>query len=148
MATANTLNTSLSLAPTAARGEALRYARLGRSSECGHLHRVRNQPFTIGGSAHSNWGVTTWGACAFTRSLTRTYHFEMHRSVRLEDVGKRHTIGSTMTRRSFLCRFGCGLLVYMLIGSFKKSFCSSATHLRLVHINFQGEAKPILGCLT
>ena len=27
--------------------------------------------------------VTARGACAFTRSLTRTHHFEMHRSVQL-----------------------------------------------------------------
>ena len=124
-----------------------------RIREFGRIQRLRAPASCEESTIHhwwvstlESWGVTARGACAFTRSLTRTYHFEIHRSVRLEDAGNRHTVGSTMTRRSirsFLDRFGCGLLVYMLIGSFENSFCSPATILRLVHITILKERPNI-----
>ena len=147
--TANTLNTSLRRALICSAGQGT------RMREVRPIQRVR-APASCGESAiHywwvstlESWGATARGACAPTRPLARTHHFEVHRSVQLQGVGKRHTIGSTMARRQSLCRFGRGLLAYMLVGSSKNSFCSSATILRLVHVNFQGDAKPILGRLT
>ena len=82
--TANTLNTSLrrALICSAEQGTRIREVR--------PIQRVR-APASCEESIIPYWWVSTLesrhvtarGACAFTRSLTRTHHFEMHRSVQL-----------------------------------------------------------------
>ena len=44
-------------------------------------------PFTTSLSTLESWHVTAWDAYAFTRSLTRTYGFEICRSVRIRSFG-------------------------------------------------------------